>query len=253
MTKIVVDHGTYYIKYGYSGYNKPLGSVKVNNDKIIKNSVIVDYNKMIDIWDDIFYNKLDINIITTDILLTDTVYGGDVNREKIINIMLNHYNFKRVTIQNQQILALYSTCRDKGLVIDIGYSTTRIVPIYESYILVKGIVMSSFGYHCVDKLGKQLYREKLVNNISKLVIKSIKSTPIDYRRIMLENILLVGGGSKFTGLTQDIVKTIRSIYKTKSKIKIYAPKDRYYISWIGGSVLCSLPDDIWTHNKKLIK
>lgn len=248
MSKIVIDHGTYYIKYGFSGYNIPQEKYKVADSNIIRNSVIINYDLMLNIWDDIFYCKLKINPKNTYILLTDTIYGGDANRDKIKDIMIKHYNFKGVSIFNQQVLALYSTCRDKGLVVDIGYSNTRVVPIYDSYVLTTGIVLSSFGYHKLSDISKDLYRERLITKISDMIIRSVRLSPIDFRMILLQNILLIGGGSKISGLPKDIVIKVKNVF-LKCKVKIYAPKHREMSSWIGGSILCTMPDDIWTLSK----
>lgn len=245
MEKIIIDHGSYYIKYGYSGYSTPMGKYKLDNSDIISNSVIIDYNKMINIWNDIFYKEMKINPREKYILLTDTIYGGKENRSKISEIMLNHYNFKGVQVYNQQLLALYSTCKDKGLVVDIGYSCTRIVPIYDSFILTEGIHLSSFGYNKLQILTKDQYKEKLIKKISKLIIKSIAESPIDYRKVLYMNILLAGGGSNISGLPKSIIKHIKNNYDIKCKLKCFAPKQRFNLSWIGGSMVCAMPDNKW--------
>lgn len=332
---IVIDHGSYSCKYGYGGYDKPIGSVRTTilkmNNKIlkvgleesivkilndvdilypIKNGIIQDFNLMKIIWDDIFYNKLNIIPENNKIILSlSEISNDDTYKQKIINIMLNDYNFEDVQILNQQILALYGLGKEEGLVIDIGHNLTRIIPIYNSYRIIKGERYSNLSGSTINKyinhifLTKELsgdkYSDDILNKIKKnlfgvnkleniktyndfcefddvllnpslinydckslvdLIIESINDCPIDIKRNIIKNIVLVGKSSLMPGFckklsielkqvlqnnkTKRICFKVRTIKNNKNKcsgnIRIYAYKNRGIASWIGGSIICKL-------------
>ena len=63
---------------------------------------------------------------------------------------------------------------------------------------------------------------------------------IDVRRDLYENIVLSGGTTMFPGLTERLKKEVYNLAPTSVKPKIYAPAERKYTVWIGGSILSSL-------------
>lgn len=174
--RVVLDHGSFSTKYGYSGYNKPEGSIRslviedghINKNYItdvnesfsksfndmdiiypIKNGTIVDFDAMELIWDDIFYEKLKLNPKITSILITEQTMANEKNRNKIKEIMFEKYNFNKIQFCNQQIVSLYGSGRSSGIVLDIGHDLTKCVPIYDSYII-------SQGYQISPLAGKKL-------------------------------------------------------------------------------------------------
>jgi actin-related protein len=75
--------------------------------------------------------------------------------------------------------------------------------------------------------------------ICESVVQTIKSCS-DIRDTLLENIVLSGGNSMFPGVTSRLVDGIIAL-DHKSKPKVYADPARSYTSWIGSSILSSLP------------
>ena len=277
--KIVLDHGSYYIKYGFVGYNSPMGKLRTfksiinnnyenssyedssyedssyeynnyeDNDYPIKNGIIVNYDLMCTIWDNIFFDKLKIRPKDCYLLVTDPILNGNENRKKIEHIMKNKYLFKNVTFVNQQILSLFGNGRNRGLVVDIGYDSSKIVPIYDGHILERGIVISPLCKKNMSTLDDKQILEALedpfisnldTESIGEAIIKSIEYSPIDLRKVLYQNILIVGGGSMIPGIGNSILKSIRKTKKIPFKIKIAAPRDRNILSWIGGSIYGSI-------------
>ena len=172
--KIVIDHGSFSIKYGYSGYNRPEGeirsiAVKENSTTIvdinesfidnfdmtleypIKNGVIMDYDIIDDMWECIFFEKLKIDPTKAYILLTEPPLTTRKMRNNVTEILKEKYNCKGIQFCNQQVLSLYSIGKNTGTVIDIGHDITRCVPIYESYIIESGIQMSDISGKTYNK------------------------------------------------------------------------------------------------------
>lgn len=63
---------------------------------------------------------------------------------------------------------------------------------------------------------------------------------IDIRKDLYSNIVLSGGTTMFPGIDDRLHKEITSLASSAMKIKIIAPSERKYSTWIGGSILASL-------------
>jgi centractin len=83
--------------------------------------------------------------------------------------------------------------------------------------------------------------------VHQLVLNSINLSDLDLRSILYSNIVLSGGTTLTTGndvpnlgFGDRLLKEIKNAAYKDVKIKIYAPKDRKYSTWVGGSILASL-------------
>lgn len=267
MQTLVLDHGSYKCKYGLAGYNKPSNYIKmkaIDDITPIKNGIIQDLDLMMPIWDISFNNNTVPNILISQASSDNPTYT-----KKMEEIMYEQYNFKNVRILDQQVLSLYNYGRNTGLVVDIGHDRTKIVPVYDNFIINSGVLYSPLAGECINKyidqhigyvtdhdiykkssnkrkdLGNVLLDPTLIGydcpSIAQLIIESIKNTPIDYRRIMYQNIVLVGGSS----FIPKLCKKIYNILKENSigPIKISANRTRHISSWLGGSIVAC-----FTHN-----
>ena len=100
------------------------------------------------LWDYIFKTKLSIkNFNEYYIMLTEPAMNPKKNRERMCQVMLEHYGFKGVYVSIQAVLTLYAQGSSSplflvnlfkiglqtGVVIDSGDGVTHIVPVYEGY------------------------------------------------------------------------------------------------------------------------
>ncbi len=63
---------------------------------------------------------------------------------------------------------------------------------------------------------------------------------IDIRKDLYGNIVLSGGTTMFPGIVDRLQREITSLAPSEMKIKIIAPPERKFSTWIGGSILASL-------------
>merc|ERR1712054_14216 len=66
------------------------------------------------------------------------------------------------------------------------------------------------------------------------------SCDVDIRKDLFSNIVIAGGCSCFPGIAERLTKEIVGLAPSTMKIKVVAPPERKYSSWIGGSILASL-------------
>ncbi len=63
---------------------------------------------------------------------------------------------------------------------------------------------------------------------------------VDIRKELYSNIVLSGGTTLYPGFADRMLKEITKLTPSLMGIKIVAPPERKYSTWIGGSILASL-------------
>jgi centractin len=76
--------------------------------------------------------------------------------------------------------------------------------------------------------------------VHQLVIDSIARTDVDLRKALYGNIVLSGGATLTRGFGDRLLSEVRRLAVRDMRIKIFAPPERKYTTWIGGSILAAL-------------
>ncbi|TPX36933.1 hypothetical protein SmJEL517_g00914 [Synchytrium microbalum] len=76
--------------------------------------------------------------------------------------------------------------------------------------------------------------------IHQLVVDSINKVDLDLRKSLYGNIVMSGGSTLCKGFGDRLLNEIKKQAVKDIKIKIFAPPERKYSTWIGGSILASL-------------
>lgn len=167
---VVCDNGTGFVKVGYAGSNFPshifpslvgrpiirstakIGNIEVKDVMLgdeaseLRSMLEVNYpmeNGIVRNWDDMLllydytFGKDKLNIDTKDskILLTEPPMNPLRNREKMVEVMFEKYNFYGVYIAIQAVLTLYAQGLLTGVVVDSGDGVTHICPVIEGFAL----------------------------------------------------------------------------------------------------------------------
>lgn len=77
----------------------------------LENGIVKDWNMMIKLWEHGFYELMKIkpeDLKDMKVLLTEAPMNPKPNREKMAEIMFEHFGFSSVRICTQATLALYS-------------------------------------------------------------------------------------------------------------------------------------------------
>jgi len=69
---------------------------------------------------------------------------------------------------------------------------------------------------------------------------SIVRTDLDLRKVLYGNIILSGGSTLFPGFGDRLLNEVKTLSPKDMKIRISAPPERKYSTWMGGSILASL-------------
>ncbi|KAL1461799.1 hypothetical protein WDU94_013670 [Cyamophila willieti] len=98
--------------------------------------------------------------------------------------------------------------------------------------------------HARFRAPEVLFRPDLIgeesNGIHEVLSFAIQKSDLDLRKVLYQNIVLSGGSTLFKGFGDRLLAEIRKNAPKDLKIRISAPQERLYSTWIGGSILASL-------------
>jgi len=77
--------------------------------------------------------------------------------------------------------------------------------------------------------------------IHETLVNAIQRADIDLRKTLYSNIVLSGGSTLFPGFGDRLLNEVKHLAPKDIKIKISAPIERKFSTWVGGSILASLP------------
>ena len=73
-----------------------------------------------------------------------------------------------------------------------------------------------------------------------LLAEAIARTDLDLRSTLFSNIVLSGGGTLTRGFGDRLLQELTRLAAQNTRLKIAAPPERKYSTWIGGSILAGL-------------
>ncbi|KAK5201025.1 centractin- actin- protein of the dynactin complex, partial [Cryomyces antarcticus] len=96
--------------------------------------------------------------------------------------------------------------------------------------------------------------------IHQIVVDAINRTDMDLRKALFGNIVLSGGSTLTRGFGDRLLHELQRLAVKDMKIKIFAPPERKFSTWIGGSILAGLSTfrkmwvsiDDWHENPDII-
>ncbi|RUS78487.1 hypothetical protein EGW08_013734 [Elysia chlorotica] len=167
---IVCDNGTGFVKCGFAGSNFPAhifpslvgrpiirSTAKVGNIEIkdlmigeeaseLRSMLEVNYpmeNGIVRNWEDMTHlydytfgpEKMNLDTQNSRVLLTEPPMNPMKNREKMIELMFEKYQFHSCHIAIQAVLTLYAQGLVTGVVVDSGDGVTHFCPVYDGFSL----------------------------------------------------------------------------------------------------------------------
>ena len=80
----------------------------------------------------------------------------------------------------------------------------------------------------------------LLSLAHQIVVDAINRTDMDLRKSLFGNIVLSGGSTLAKGFGDRLLHEVQRLAVKDMRIKIFAPPERKYSTWIGGSILAGL-------------
>ena len=108
------------------------------------------------------------------VLLSQTFFNPEKNKEKIAEIMFETFNIPKLFLQNQGILALFASGRTTGIVLDIGDGACCTTPIYEGFALPHAIDRIDFAGQDITSYLEMLLRQGDYHSLHSVDIEVIR-------------------------------------------------------------------------------
>ncbi|KAG0735421.1 hypothetical protein G6F57_003899 [Rhizopus arrhizus] len=147
----------YYI--GDTQLNTWRPNVEIKNP--MQNGLIHDWDAVEQIWNASFNDHLHIQPSEHPLLCTEPAWNTSENREKLMELAFEKFDFPAFYVAKSAVMTAFSVGRATALVLDSGGSVTSAVPVYDGYVLKKGILHQSIGG---DLLSEQI-KEHLKNDL----------------------------------------------------------------------------------------
>eukprot|EP00382_Lankesteria_abbotti_P001695 CAMPEP_0113856596 /NCGR_PEP_ID=MMETSP0372-20130328/9353_1 /TAXON_ID=340204 /ORGANISM="Lankesteria abbotti" /LENGTH=385 /DNA_ID=CAMNT_0000831673 /DNA_START=98 /DNA_END=1255 /DNA_ORIENTATION=+ /assembly_acc=CAM_ASM_000359 len=104
-----------------------------------------DWLEIEELFNYLFHTEMAIDLKDHPVLLTEPPLASQIHREKLAEVIFELYDAPELNLSLQGIMALYSTGRSTGLVVEVGEGVTQVVPVYEGYTDKSCIKRSDFG------------------------------------------------------------------------------------------------------------
>lgn len=109
------------------------------------------------IWHHTFYNEMRVAPEEHPVLLTDKPLTPKADRERMARMMFETFSVPAMYVMMDAVLAFLASGRGTGVAVDVGYTTTHAVSIYEGHALPHGIErMCVGGRHLTDYMVKMI-------------------------------------------------------------------------------------------------
>lgn len=189
---LVIDHGTGYIKAGFSGEDLPrlivptvVGThqVQVDPSQVTAGPAESNQPKIMHAFGNAafagratheltfpirrgiiedpenmvhlwkyIFDELNLDPKNVNVLLTDSPLNTKENKTKITQIMFEQFRVESLALMNTSVLSLFSTGKTTGMVVECGEGVSYTVPVFEGYAMPHAI-------HKLDIAGQDITNE----------------------------------------------------------------------------------------------
>ena len=211
VTAVVIDNGSGTCKAGFAGDDAPRSvfSTVVGRPKVpgimvgldqkevyvgeeaqqkrgvlkietpIEHGIVTNWDDMEKVWHHTLYSELRVSPEEHPILMTEASLNPKLNREKMTQIMFEVFNVPCLYVNVQAVLALYSSGRTTGVVLDSGEGISHTVPIYEGYAIPHAIQKILLAGKDLTEYLREILKERGLNFTTPAeleIVRDIKET-----------------------------------------------------------------------------
>lgn len=111
----------------------------------LEHGLVQDWDDLEKVWHYAFYDGLQVPPEGHPIMMSEPPHYTRQEREKTAETLFETFNFPAMYMANQAVLAMYSTGRTTGVVLDCGAGMTNVVPVFEGFSVDHAMLRQDFG------------------------------------------------------------------------------------------------------------
>lgn len=133
---VVLDIGTAYTKVGYAGESSPRAILKTpptfdTLDKEVLHDVLVEFVHRL------YFEVLLVNPKDRRVVLLESLLGETRLKDELVEVLFNHFEVLSILFAPSHLMPLYGLGLQNALVVDVGFSSTSVIPVYQSVPILK--------------------------------------------------------------------------------------------------------------------
>ncbi|KAF2897711.1 hypothetical protein ILUMI_08466 [Ignelater luminosus] len=181
------------------------------------------------------------------------IYEGTALQEAILRVEvtgsgLTDYLLKILTERGYSLTTfaqreIVHDIQEKLCYVALDFEQEMTKSVERSYKLPDGqvITIGNERFRCPEALFQPFIMNMEACGIQETTYNSIMKCNVDIRKVLFANTVLSGGNTMYPGIADRMQKEVTALAPSTMKVKIIAPPKRKYSTWIGGSILASLP------------
>ncbi|CAG8495341.1 2170_t:CDS:2 [Ambispora gerdemannii] len=144
----------------------------------LKDGLIQDWDALEHIWDYALSKRLSVNPVEHPLLVTEAAWSTREIRETLTELAFEKYNCLAFYTVKNPVLTAFASGRPTAIVLDSGAATTSVVPVFDGYVLKKGMQRSPIaGDFLSDQILRQFEQQKITLNPQYLVANKSFTEP----------------------------------------------------------------------------
>ncbi|KAI7897818.1 actin family [Cokeromyces recurvatus] len=141
-------------------------NVEIKNP--MQNGLINDWEAVEHIWQAAYNDMLRVQSSEHPLLCTEPAWNTPENREKMMQLAFENFDVPAFYVAKDAVMTAFSVGRATGLVLDSGGSITSAIPVYDGYVLKKGILHQPIGGDILTQQMREYLKNELHYNVTPL-------------------------------------------------------------------------------------
>ncbi|KAK1803379.1 hypothetical protein P4O66_020718 [Electrophorus voltai] len=138
----------------------------------LKNGMIEEWEGFQAIMDHVYSKHIKSEPSLHPVLMSEAPWNSRANREKLTELMFEHYNIPAFFLCKTAVLTAFANGRATGLVLDSGATHTTAIPVHDGYVLQQGIVKSPLAGDFITMQCREMFQEMNIEIIPPYMIAS---------------------------------------------------------------------------------
>ncbi|KAJ3385169.1 Actin-like protein 6B [Lobulomyces angularis] len=126
-----------------------------------KNGVVEDWDAFEDIWEYSYTNRLRTVPEHHPLLMSESSWANKESREKMLEMAFETFNVPAFYLAQNAVLSAFSAGKSNALVIDSGGENTSVTPVYDGYVLRKGVQKQNLAGEFVSNQAALYLKQEL--------------------------------------------------------------------------------------------